>query len=1056
MLKRKEQRTKPRSFFYPLLALVVMASGCAPRHKEEAGIVKPTHIGSFAQLENLFADPPVEFRSVPFWVWNDDVTEMEIDCQLADLKETGIGGVFIHPRPGLITPYISDQWHSLCRYTVDRAKEMGIQVWIYDENSYPSGFAGGHVPAEMPESYNQGQGLVIHRAGRIPQPLDRDYMVILKKEGPGFVDITNSIDREAGKKGDYYLFEKAFYGKSPWFGGFSYVDLLLDGVTEKFIELTMKGYEQKIGDEFGRVVPGIFTDEPNIAPPTGSCIRWTPSLFTKFRERWGYDLATNLPSLFEEVGNWKRVRHDYYALLLDLFIERWSKPWYTYCENNHLFWTGHYWEHGWPSPHHGGDNMAMYAWHHIPSIDILMNEYREDVSAQFGNVRAVKELASAANQMGRTRTLSETYGAGGWDLRFEDMKRIGDWEYVLGVNLMNQHLSYMTISGARKRDHPQSFSYHEPWWKFYGVVNGYFNRLSLALSSGEQVNKILVLEPTTSAWMYYSPTMSHVRVGEIGSSFQSFLQTLEKLQIEYDIGCENIIKDRGSAALGALTVGKRSYTLVVFPPGLDNLDESTVNCVKLYLESGGTILTFAGIPRYVDGIESSSIETLAAQYASQWISAESPLDTRARELLSAKDFRMDNPERIAGKLFHHRRKLDDGDFVFLVNTSLDEHATGSFTIPGRSAARLDPVYGRISPYPVQKLDSDLMISFDILPAGSLLLYIGSTGKAGTVSGAQSLAERKILPSCELRIERKAPNTLTLDYCDITLGGKELKDRYFYSAADTIFRYYGFNGNPWSRAVQYKTDILDRNSFPANSGFDARFFFSVESGVDRASLQAVIEHPELWEVSINGHAVKPRPGEWRLDRSFGLYDIGAHVIEGFNRIILHAAPMNIHSELEPVYILGNFGLEAYEKGWKLVPAQQLTFGAWCAQRMPFYSDCVSYAGAFTLKEGMKNCRVRLGKWLGSVAEVTVNGASAGIIGWPPYEADISTLVKPGDNDISVVVYGTLKNQFGPHHNKPAHGRAWPAAFESAPDHQPPGTEYDVIGYGLFEPFMVIEE
>ena len=34
-----------------------------------------------------------------------------------------------------------------------------MKVWIYDENSYPSGFAGGHVPDQMPESYNQGQGL---------------------------------------------------------------------------------------------------------------------------------------------------------------------------------------------------------------------------------------------------------------------------------------------------------------------------------------------------------------------------------------------------------------------------------------------------------------------------------------------------------------------------------------------------------------------------------------------------------------------------------------------------------------------------------------------------------------------------------------------------------------------------------------------------------------------------------------------------------------------------------------------------------------------------------
>ena len=74
-------------------------------------------------------------------------------------KEAGIGGVFVHPRPGLITEYLSEEWFELFDYTVQKGKELGMNVWIYDENSYPSGFAGGHVPAEMPESWNQGTGL---------------------------------------------------------------------------------------------------------------------------------------------------------------------------------------------------------------------------------------------------------------------------------------------------------------------------------------------------------------------------------------------------------------------------------------------------------------------------------------------------------------------------------------------------------------------------------------------------------------------------------------------------------------------------------------------------------------------------------------------------------------------------------------------------------------------------------------------------------------------------------------------------------------------------------
>src|SRR4030042_206956 len=136
-------------------------------------------------------------------------------------------------------------------------------------------------------------------------------------------------------------------------------------------------------------------------------------------------------------------------------------------------------------------NMAMYAWHQRPAIDTRMNQYSEDTHAQFGNVRAVRELSSVANQFARRRTLCEAYGAGGWDLRFEDMKRIGDWIYVLGVNTLDEHLSYITIRGARTRDHPHLFSYHEPWWSAYHVMAQYFTRLSLVMSQGRQLNRVL-------------------------------------------------------------------------------------------------------------------------------------------------------------------------------------------------------------------------------------------------------------------------------------------------------------------------------------------------------------------------------------------------------------------------------------------------------------------------------------------------------------------------------------------------------------------------------------
>ncbi len=301
-----------RNTFMPQLlvfVLLVLISSC------KRSVVNEVKINDFASLSSEFKAPSAEYTTAPFFVWNYKITKEEIDKYLLDFKNQGSSQVFIHPRPGLVTEYLSDEWFDLFKYTVDKGKELGMKVWIYDENSYPSGFAGGHVPDQMPESYNQGQGLKMTKFDFLPDTADK-YYLCLKEENGSFSNITSTLEAEKGKPGKYLLFSKTYLEKSDWYGGFSYVDLLLPGVTQKFLKVTMPGYEKNIGSEFGITVPGIFTDEPQIDSPEG--IRFTPDLFDVFTKRWHYDLRTQLPSLYEEVGDWKKVRHNYTQTLLQL------------------------------------------------------------------------------------------------------------------------------------------------------------------------------------------------------------------------------------------------------------------------------------------------------------------------------------------------------------------------------------------------------------------------------------------------------------------------------------------------------------------------------------------------------------------------------------------------------------------------------------------------------------------------------------------------------------------------------------------------------------------
>ncbi|MGB9625107.1 MAG: glycosyl hydrolase, partial [Phycisphaerae bacterium] len=426
-----------------------------------------------AAVKALFANPPREYASAPLWVWNDMLTDDEVVGTLRDLAAQGVKQAFVHPRPGLMTPYLSDEWFRLWGLALKEAERLDMNLWIYDENSYPSGFAGGWVPQEMPES--RGRGLAVREEKR-PPGITEDVVAVYRLKDDGYENVTDALRRsEKLPDAAYLTYHVVRAADSPWTANRCYVDLLYPGVTEKFLDVTLEAYRRHIGGQFGRRVPGSFTDEPNIHPAGG--LPWTDDLPKVFQKRWGYSLLDNLPSLSRPIGDWKRVRHNYLQVLNDLFVERWARPYHDYCEKHNLELTGHYWEHEWPQGFRTPDCMAMYAWHQRPAIDILMNRYDEGVHAQFGNVRSVKEVASVANQLGRARTLCELYGAGGWDLRFEDMKRQGDWLYVLGVNTLDQHLSYISMRGARKHDHPQSFSYQEPWWEAYHVSANYFARL---------------------------------------------------------------------------------------------------------------------------------------------------------------------------------------------------------------------------------------------------------------------------------------------------------------------------------------------------------------------------------------------------------------------------------------------------------------------------------------------------------------------------------------------------------------------------------------------------
>ncbi len=427
-----------------------------------------------------------------------------------------------------------------------------------------------------------------------------------------------------------------------------------------------------------------------------------------------------------------------------------------------------------------------------------------------------------------------------------------------------------------------------------------------------------------------------------------------------------------------------------------------------------------------------------------------------------------------GILFHHRRQLEDGELLLLVNTSIESPSSGEVISPLQGAEQWNLETGRIAPYLPStsgrgaggegKLlpspsgrgaggEGGMKLSFRLPPCGSLLLFLSrAPSKAAASPLAADAPATRLAPAGPLAIRRMEPNVLTLDYLDVTAGGETKKNVYCYPACQFAFKQNGVPQNPWDSAVQFRDELITKK-FPPESGCQATYRFTIEGDVPRP-LHVVVERPDLYAVTCNGKPLVPEKGSWWLDKSFGRIDITAAAKTGANEVTIRARPFTMYHELAAVYVLGDFGLKAAGAGFTIATATPLKLGKWNEQGLPLYSAAVAYQQKFDLPQPSGHYTVRLPAWYGSVAEVFVNDRSAGYIGFAPWQCDVTKHVTAGVNTIEVRVIGTLKNTLGPHHAGKVAGIAGPWLFHTAPEAgPPPGKEYDTIGYGLFEPFVL---
>ncbi|MBR5384031.1 MAG: hypothetical protein IK133_09430 [Clostridia bacterium] len=974
------------------------------------------------------------------------------------MQTMGFGGFHMHVRTGMDTPYLNDEYMGFIHHCTEKAKVNGMLAYLYDEDRWPSGSAGGIITAEHPE-FAKKQLLFT------PFPYDPDHPNRPKESIPGYGNCGRRyengillavydvrLDEEGNLASWFHILPNNAESVSfpcdgsvrwyaylesatddPWFNDHPYTDTLNKDAIKAFIESTHEKYAHSIGGEFGHTIPSIFTDEPQFTHK--SClsypqelkdvfIPWTDRLEKLFLERYSHSLLSDLPLLFWERpdGSCAQVRWRYQNLLADLFRDHYCRQIGQWCNAHGIALTGHINGEDRLDYQTGnvGDAMRCYPEFGIPGIDMLCD---------FHYYNTAKQAQSIVRQQGKPGMLSELYGVTGWDYDFRGYKLQGDWQAALGVTLRVPHLTWMTMKGEAKRDYPASIGYQSPWWDQFSLIEDHFARLNTVLTRGHAVCKVAVIHPVESYWLLWGPSAQTAAVrDQMEKRFAQLTEILLFGQIDFDFICEDLLPEQCPAASAPLKVGKMSYDTVIVP-GCLTLRKSTVERLNAFRKAGGTVIFLGDCPPYLDAQLCDSVYSL--YQASEKVSFDQTAILNSLEDNRLIDIRRPDGRRADNVLYQLR---DDSNcrWLFLANgknpvsPDVDSAPVYKITLKGAySLTEYDTLTGKIRPYACEIRNGSTVFSMPWYIHSSLLLRLEPF--SGTESICQPATDKPgtlipyLLQPVSYTLEE--PNMLLLDIAEWSLDGGCLQPAEELLRLDNLSR--DRLGLPRRRKAIVQPYLLKKEA----TAHTLYLRFCIPSETELSSVCLALEEPEKTQIRWNGEPVCNVPAGWFVDKDIRTIVLG-RLLKGENVLEIWQ-PIGHRTNLECFYLLGQFGVRVAGTVKTVVTLpDKLGFGDIVPQGLPFYTGNLQYH--FDVSIPGDSLRIRIPHYRGALIRVSVDNEDKGAVVFSPYQLTVKNLT-PGDHHITLRLYGNRQNGFGQlHHPQEIYFYQSPDSWRSAGD------------------------
>jgi hypothetical protein len=487
-------------------------------------------------------------------------------------KDRGLGGVVCNVA---FDRYLrsEENWKTLSA-GVEACRELGMVVWLYDEEGYPSGAAGGLVLAENPA----------FEATVLARDASRD---------------------------DPFLIRTAYehtHASNNFHAARRYPNLIDDRATRSFIAKTHDAYWERLQPYFGGTIQAIFTDEPSlmavnlgqlpeavrkgvrVVDPLDPAVKplpsvpWSYDLAEQYRQRYGEDLMPRRGSLFGgDLDEDRKVRRQFWQLVSDLVAERYFGAIGRWCSAHRVASSGHsLWEE--EVIHHvplEGNGLKVLGLMDIPGLDMLSSDPEV---VRHGGWLAAAMPASAAVLNGRRRVMTEVSDfvqkmGGAGPVGLAEMQAAAAWQAAWGVT------DFTLYYGTADRSAEE-----------YRAYGDYVGRLGAVLKPARPDPRVLLYYPIYDLWAEYRPVAEPLslqsqspRARQIVRSFMELGQLLHGSQIPFTLIDHEHLAAAKVEPDGRLAIHDQRYAALILPEGTE-LPPAAAAVAERFGQCGGRIV----------------------------------------------------------------------------------------------------------------------------------------------------------------------------------------------------------------------------------------------------------------------------------------------------------------------------------------------------------------------------------------------------------------------------------------------------------------------------------